>query len=279
MQRPGRERYEWLGARFRRPQYRMSDIDFGRYSDDYAAYRPQYPASFYQRIEAVSPIREAHALDLATGTGTIALELAALGSSVVGIDSSAEQIGTAQRVASERGVANRVRFTVASAENTGMDTESFDLVTAGQCWHWFNHASAIEEIRRVLRPSGVLAIVHYSYLAEHSPVAHDTEDLILQFNPSWTMAGSSGLFPSQIDQVIEGGLRLVEQFCYDQDEVFSHARWRGRIRTSNGVGSGNLSTSEVLRFDEALSHLLSDKYPDPTVVTHRLWCVVARKPV
>ena len=92
------------------------------------------------------------------------------------------------------------------------------------------------------------------------------------------MAGSTGAFPEQIDEVIRGGFRLVEQFCYDHGEEFSHDRWRGRMRTSNGVGSGVLSPAEVQRFDDALSRLLVRKYPDPMVVEHRVWCVVARKP-
>jgi ubiquinone/menaquinone biosynthesis C-methylase UbiE len=256
----------------------MDNIDFGRYSDDYAAYRPRLPASFYQRIDAIIPIRESRSLDLATGPGTIAIELAALGSSVVGIDISAEQIATAKRVSKERELEDKVEFKVGSAENTGLDGSSFDLVTAGQCWHWFDSAAAMAEIQRVLRPDGVLAIAYNSYLAEHSPVAQDTEDLILEFNPSWTMAKSTGMFPKRIDEVIHGGFRLVEQFCYDHDEEFSHARWRGRMRTCSGVGSGGLSPSEVQRFDDALSRLLSKKYPDPMVVEHRVWCVVARKP-
>jgi SAM-dependent methyltransferase len=256
----------------------MSKVDFGRHSEDYAAYRPGYPASFYQRIDAITRIRESRSLDLATGPGTIALELGARGSSVVGIDTSREQIATAQRVARDRNLEDRVHFRTASAEHTGLDASSFDLVTAGQCWHWFDRGAVMVEIQRVLRPGGVLAIAHYSYLAEHTPVARDTEDLILEFNPSWTMAGWTGLFPEQIDEVIHGGFRLVEEFCYNHDEEFSHARWRGRIRTSNGVGSGGLSPSEVLRFDDALGRLLSSKYPDPMVVEHRVWCVVARKP-
>ncbi|MDH3217079.1 MAG: class I SAM-dependent methyltransferase, partial [Candidatus Krumholzibacteria bacterium] len=153
-----------------------------------------------------------------------------------------------------------------------------DLVTAGQCWHWFDSGAAMVEMQRVLRPGGVLAIANYSYLAEHSPVARETEDLVLEFNPSWTMAGSTGAYPERIDEVIHGGFRLVEAFCYDHDEEFSHARWRGRMRTCNGVGSGGLAPSEVLRFDDALSRLLSSKYPDPMLVKHRVWCVVARKP-
>jgi hypothetical protein len=124
----------------------------------------------------------------------------------------------------------------------------------------------------------VLAIAQYCYLARHSPVARDTEALILEFNPAWTMAGWPGVFPEQIDQVVHGGFRLLEQFCYDHEEEFTHARWRGRIRTCNGVGSGGLSPAEVQRFDEALGRLLRSQYPDPLVVEHRVWCVAARKP-
>jgi SAM-dependent methyltransferase len=256
----------------------MSNVDFGRHSEDYAAYRPGFPASFYQRIDAITRIRDSRSLDLATGPGTIALELGALGSSVVGIDTSGEQIATAKRVSMERHLEDNVHFRIASAEDTGLDASSFDLVTAGQCWHWFDSGAAMLEILRVLRPKGVMAIAYYSYLAEHTPVARETEDLILEFNPSWTMAGSTGMFPERIDEVIHGGFRLVEEFCYHHDEEFSHARWRGRMRTCNGVGSGGLSPSDVLRFDDALSRLLSRKYPDPMVVEHRVWCVVARKP-
>ncbi len=139
----------------------MSIIDFGRHSEDYAAYRPGPPASFYQRIDAITRIRESRSLDLGTGPGTIALELGALGSSVVGIDTSAEQITTAKRGAKERNLENKVHFRIASAEDTGIDASSFDLVTASQCWHWFNSDAAMLEIQRVLRPGGVLAIAHY----------------------------------------------------------------------------------------------------------------------
>jgi SAM-dependent methyltransferase len=196
----------------------------------------------------------------------------------MGIDISAGQIATARRLAKERNLEDRVHFRVACAENTGLDAGSFDLATAGQCWHWFDSGAAMVELQRVLRSGGVLAIAYNSYLARHSPVARDTEALILEFNPLWNMAGWTGIFPELIDEVIHGGFRLVEEFCYDHDEEFSHARWRGRIRTSNGVGSGGLSPSEVLRFDDALGQLLARKYPNPMVVEHRVWCVTARKP-
>jgi len=256
----------------------MRSIDFGRHSDDYAAFRPGPPGSFYERLDAIVSLDGSRALDLATGPGTLALELAARGSSVVGIDIAPGQISSARRLAGERHLEDEVRFVVARAEDTGLETGAFDLATAGQCWHWFDSGATMKEMRRVLRPDGVLAIVHYSYLAGHSPVARDTEDLILEFNPSWDMAGSSGMYPERVDELIHGGFALIEQFCYDNDEEFSHARWRGRMRTCNGVGSGGLPPSEVIRFDEALGELLRRKYPDPVVVEHRVWCVAVRAP-
>jgi len=257
----------------------MNNIDFGRHSDDYATYRPGPPPSLYDRLETFAPIDGSRALDIATGPGTIALELAARGSSVVGFDTSPQQISTATRVARERGLDGKTQFAIGRAEDTGLAAGSFDLATAGQCWHWFDSPAAIAETLRVLRPGGVLAIIYNTYLAEHSPVARDTEELVLKFNPRWEQSGWTGIFPERIDEVIREGFRLVEEFCYHHDEEFSHARWRGRMRTCSGVGSGNLSPSEVLEFDAALSDLLRSNYPDPLVVEHRVWCVVARKPV
>ena len=72
-------------------------------------------------------------------------------------------------------------------------------------------------------------------------------------------------------------MKFVEAFCYEHDEVFTHAAWRGRMRTCNGVGSGGLAPAEVVRFDEALGNLLRSGYPDPVVVEHRVWCVVGTK--
>jgi SAM-dependent methyltransferase len=256
----------------------MSEIDFGRHSEDYGAFRPGPPTSFYRRLDLIVRLAGSRALDLATGPGTIALELGALGSRVTGVDIAEEQIATARRLAVERRLAGAVDFRVARAEDTRLEERSFDVVTAGQCWHWFDGDAVMADVRRVLRPGGILAIVHYSYLAEHSPVVRDTERLVLEFNPTWTMAGWNGVFPDQIDEVIRGGFELVEQFCYDHDEEFSHARWRGRMRTCNGVGSGGLVPAEVARFDRGLGDLLRARYPDPVVVPHRVWCVVARKP-
>ena len=85
-------------------------------------------------------------------------------------------------------------------------------------------------------------------------------------------------FPDQIDALQVGGLHLVEQFCKDHDEPFTHAGWRGRMRTCNGVGSGPLTPQQVGAFDRDLGALLGSEYPtEPLLIPHRIWATVLRK--
>ncbi len=254
------------------------NIDFGRRTDDYGRHRPGFPESFYDRLERYFTIDGADALDLGTGPGHVALTLARRGARVTGIDVSTDQIETARRRAAEQGLDRTATFAVARAEQTHLPDASFDLVTAGQCWVWFDHDAALREIVRLLRPGGHLVVAHYCYLPGHSPIAARSEQLVLELNPGWTMAGWDGMYPKHIERLPRHGLKLVEQFCYDHDQLFTHESWRGRMRTCNGVGSGGMTDEQVAAFDAALAAMLATEFPqEPLVVKHRVWAVVTRK--
>ncbi len=257
----------------------MIDVDFGRRSEDYAKYRSGFPESFYDRMESFVPLNHARAVDLGTGPGIVAIELAKRGATVTGVDISENQINAARDRAANASVADRCAFIVAPAENTALRAGEFDLVTAGQCWGWFDEPQALREVNRLLRPGGWLVVGQYCYLPRLDDVARATERLILRHNPDWTMADFDGLYPQRIDALIEGGFQFVEQFCYDHHQPFTHEAWRGRIRTCNGVGSGGMSDSQVAQFDNALTDLLRSEFPqEPLMIRHRVWAVVAGKP-
>ena len=102
--------------------------------------------------------RELDALDAGCGTGFLALELAARGHRVVGVDFAAAMIEEARRKAGERGLS--VRFERADAEQLSFAPASFDLVISRHVlWTLPHPAAAIGEWIRVLRPRGRLAIV------------------------------------------------------------------------------------------------------------------------
>ena len=80
---------------------------------------------------------------------------------VIATDASEKQIGNAERHP-------RVEYRVATAENSGIESKSVDLITVAQALHWFDLEKFYLEVRRVLKPRGVIAAIAYK-LATVSP--------------------------------------------------------------------------------------------------------------
>lgn len=245
------------------------EIDFGRTVGDYEQYRPGFPESFFDRLADEGWMESGQrVLDLGTGTGTLALGFADRGLAATGLDMAPELLAAARQSAADRGVS--ARFIEGRAETTGQCDNSFDLVSAGQCWWWFDSAAAIAEASRVLVPGGRLLIASFSYLPLPGSVAGRTEELIVGHNPGWTKAGWPGIHPDHVDALDAGGFMDVESFSYVVDVPFTHQSWRGRIRTCNGVGSA-LPTEEVDAFDADLATMLAHEFPGDLSVSHRVF--------
>ena len=132
--------------------------DYARVARVYARTRPRYPAELFAFLASVSEGRDV-AWDCGTGSGQAAVDLAAHFESVLATDLSPEQI-------SEARPHPRVRYGVASAERSGLASGSVDLVTVATAIHWFDREAFFTEVRRVLRPGGVLAV--WSYHVGHA---------------------------------------------------------------------------------------------------------------
>lgn len=126
---------------------------FSRHANDYARFRPSYPADLFAWLAAVAPGREL-ALDVGAGNGQAAAELGLYFAKVIAVEPSAEQIASAQP-------AMKVTFRQGTAEALGVAPESVDLVVASQAFHWFKRPPFFAEVRRVLRPLGCLAVWCY----------------------------------------------------------------------------------------------------------------------
>ena len=256
--------------------HRGRTIDFGRAASDYERYRPGFPASFFARLADLAWARPGmQGLDLGTGTGSLAIGFAERGLEMTGLDIAPELLEVARERAELAGV--EATFISGQAEQTGFDEGSFDLISAGQCWWWFDSDRAAAESRRVLRPGGRLLICAYSYTPLPGNAAQRTEELILEHNPGWPKAGWRGVHPEHVRVLDEAGFSEVESFSYAVDEPFSHEAWRGRIRTCNGVGSA-LPEDAVERFDRDLAQLLATEFPGQLTVPHRVFAASGLRP-
>jgi SAM-dependent methyltransferase len=139
--------------------FRFED-HFSGHSEKYAQSRPRYPDEIYAYLASIAPATSL-AWDCGTGSGQAALGLAKHFDKVYATDASAEQISHAYPH-------ENVKYQAEPAEHVSLSDSSVDLVTVAVAIHWFNFDEFYREVKRVLKPGGILAAWTYS-LTEISP--------------------------------------------------------------------------------------------------------------
>jgi SAM-dependent methyltransferase len=127
---------------------------FSKLAAQYSAFRPQYPAALFDYLAGLCDERRL-VWDCACGNGQATGALADRFDSVIGTDASAQQIAAAQPHPN-------VVYRVASAENSGLEPLSVNMVTVAQALHWFDLDAFYREVNRVLRVWGILAVWTYA---------------------------------------------------------------------------------------------------------------------
>jgi tungstate transport system substrate-binding protein len=244
---------------------------------NYGRHRAGFPEVFFERLSGFGiGLEGQRVLDLGTGAGTLARGFARRGCRVTGLDVSSELEEEAKRLDAEAGVT--IEYLVAAAEDTGLSGDSFDVVSAGQCWHWFERPKTAREARRLLVSGGRLVIAHFDWLPLKGSVVKATERLIETYNPEWAWGGGVGIHPKWLRDVANAGFEDIESFSFDTPVAYSHEAWRGRVRASAGVGA-SLPNDWVENFDREHARMLSERFPEePLMAPHRVFAVISRSP-
>lgn len=157
----------------------MSFTDlFSGHSSLYAQSRPTYPERVVAQLASLAPARE-QALDVGTGNGQSALLLARHFDQVHAMDASAAQIA-------EAFPHERVCYAVEPAERCSLPDASCDLILAAQAAHWFDPDRFGAEVRRLLKPGGIVAAIGYGWWYVDPQVdAIIGERLLKPIKPHW----------------------------------------------------------------------------------------------
>ena len=152
---------------------------FSAHASAYARYRPGYPEALFVYLASLCPAHDL-AWDCGTGNGQAAHGLAPHFARIVATDASVDQIANAAPH-------ERIVYHVAPARQAPLDPSSADLVTVAQAIHWFDHQRFYAEVRRVLKPGGVLAVWTYGLLqitpALDAVIRHLYEDIVDAYWP------------------------------------------------------------------------------------------------
>ena len=238
---------------------RGNEFDFGRTSQYYAKYRDIYPKSMYDKLISFGIGKENQKiLDLGSGTAVLPVNLYHTGAQFTATDISENQIAYGRKIADEKGLKN-IDFKVCSAENTGFEDNSFDVVTAVQCFQYFNDEKASDEIFRILKSKGIFCKIFMDWLPFEDEVISEMENTVLKYNPDWSDCGFEK-FKYNYPQWAESRFNIDTIHSYDVMLNFTKEHWLGRVKSCRGVGA-SLSPQKLKEFEEEYKSILA-KYPD-----------------
>lgn len=245
---------------------------FSAIADAYSAHRPRYPRALAEWLGDVAPARGV-VWEAGCGSGQLSTLLGDVFARVEATDASAAQIEHAD-------VHPHVHYRVAPAEASGLPaaTGEFGMhaAVAAQAAHWFDIERYYDEVRRVVRPGGVVALVGYGL----GVITPEVDAAVLAFyedvlGPHWA--------PQR--RHIEAGYRTLP-FPFeplDPPELEMCAEWRldgllGYVTTWSAIralerAEGKAAAERAWRgFREAAA----EAWGDPTLERMVRWPLVVR---
>lgn len=242
-------------------------FDWGRTSKDYGKYRDIYPESFYKNLLSLGIGKKGQTiLDLGTGTGVLPRGLYPYGAKFIGTDISSEQIEMAKSISKDQGM--DIDYYVCPAEATHMPSDSFDVITACQCFLYFDKGIVLPEIKRMLKKDGVFATMWMAWVPDEDEVSSLSEQLILKYNPDWKGAGYKRL-KANASEWDSYGFRINDVISYDEELCFDIDSWSGRIRACRGIGA-SLPEDRIREFDKEHREALLKNFGNAFKVLHHI---------
>lgn len=240
-----------------------NSFDWGRTSADYAKFRDIYPEKFYRKILDRNLCMDGQSvLDLGTGTGVLPRNMYRFGAKWTATDISENQIAQA-RILSE---GMDIDYHVAATENINFPDGSFDVVTACQCFWYFDHETLMPKLWRMLRQGGSILVLYMAWLPFEDKIAGESEKLALKYNPDWSGAGET-VHPIWIPDCYKEKFELVYHEEFLLHVPFTRESWNGRMKACRGIGA-SLSETEIAKWEEEHKKLLVQIAPEKFDILH-----------
>ncbi len=240
-------------------------FDWGKTSEEYAKYRDIYPEIFYRKIvERGLCVKGQKVLDLGTGTGVIPRNMYRYGASWIGTDISMEQIAQAKKLAEANCM--DIDFRAVATENIDFQKGSFDVITACQCFWYFDHDKVMPLLSELLKNDGKLLILYMAWLPFEDEIAGASEEIVLKYSPKWSGAGETRK-PVWIPGIAYRYFELEEHEEYDVRIPFTRESWHGRMKACRGVGA-SLSDDELACWEKEHLQMLEKKAPEKFEILH-----------
>lgn len=235
-------------------------FDFGKTSEEYAKFRDIYPQELYEKLYSLGVgVKDTNWLDLGTGTGVIPRGLAKYGANILATDISENQIKQAIKMSEEF---NNITYKTVCAEDIDYPENSFDTITACQCFWYFDPNVIVPKIKKMLKNNGMFLKIYMSYLKD-DPIASKSHSLVKELNPNWI--GGSAAVQDLKTHYFDGP--QMDSFIIDLP--FTRESWHGRIKACRGVLAS--MDSETFKIFEEKHLAMLNELPEEFTVKHKVF--------
>ena len=159
-----------------------------------------------------------------------------------------------------------IDYYTAATEDIDFPDQSFDVITACQCFFYFNHEMVAPKVWRMLKQGGSILILYMAWLPFEDQIAGASEKLVLKYNPDWSGAGESS-HPIEIPDCYNENFELVYREEFPLEVPFTRDGWNGRIKACRGIGA-SLTEEEICKWEEEHKKLLAQIAPDEFTILH-----------
>lgn len=238
-------------------------FDWGKTSLDYAKFRDIYPKEFYQKIiDRRLCMTGQSVLDIGTGTGVIPRNMHQYGAKWVGTDISENQIEQAKILSNGMDI----DYYAVAAEDINFSDNSFDVITACQCFWYFDHERVNPNFYRMLKEGGRILVLYMAWLPFEDKIARASEELVLKYNPNWSGAGEK-IHPIFIPDCYNEYFEPVYHEEYLLNVSFTRESWNGRMKACRGIGA-SLTETEIAMWEQEHQKLLAEIAPEEFDILH-----------
>ncbi|MFC0215570.1 class I SAM-dependent methyltransferase [Paenibacillus chartarius] len=197
--------------------------------DDYVKYRPSYPKEALDYLYDTVGIRpESEVADIGAGTGIFTQLLLERGTGVIAVEPNSAMRGAAGRMLANY---EKLRLVPGSAEETGLPDRSVDAIVSAQAFHWFDRAKARPEFRRILRPTGKVALIWNVRLEEGTPFREQYEQLLRTYGTDYVIVSQRNMVHEELRTFFEENTMQEARFVMQQQ--FDFEGLKGRLLSSS----------------------------------------------
>ncbi len=214
-------------------QARQIAESFGSEAERYDRTRPTYPKAMVDAVLSASEGRDV--LDVGIGTGISARPFHQAGCHVLGVEPDERMADYARR--------SGVEVEIAKFEDWDPAGRTFDLVIAGQTWHWVDPVLGASKAAAVLRPGGRIALFWnvMSFPADFGDRFSAVYQRVLPEFPFFQNGtpGGIGSYSPLLDKAIDGirqsrKFSEPEQWQFDWERAYTRDEWLEQVPTFGG---------------------------------------------